>query len=115
MTRKKNPYSDEALMTEAVRLIKQNLMPYPFPYVVGYVSTLGGKEKPAILLTTSLMNKEQWHNGILENSRYAKWHIGYNGSMELISGHGVAKFRKVKVKNTHDVITKLHMWGEKSL
>lgn len=111
---KKNLYSDKALMAEALASIITNLKPYPFPYITGYVSSLGGESRPSILLTTALQAKEQWPHGILENSKYAKWHIGHDGVMELISGHKVAKFRKATVKNTHDVITKLYAWAEKS-
>lgn len=55
---------------------------------------LGGD---AITLTISLDAQKSWPNGILENSRYAKFHIAYDGIMELISGHGMAKFRKTNI------------------
>jgi hypothetical protein len=66
-------------------------------YVNGYVSFLGGPQRGSLLLTISLDAKESWPNGILENSRYAKFHINWDGAMELISGHGMAKFRKTNI------------------
>lgn len=59
----------------------------------------------------SLQLKHEWKNGILENSPHAKFHIMYNGNMEMISGYGMAKFRKTKVKSVDNVMKKLIAWG----
>lgn len=113
--RKRNPYiEDEQSMKEALLLVKQNISPYPIPFLTGHISTLGGSHRPSMMLTASLDPKDIWKNGILENSRYGKFHIDYNGNIELISGYGVAKFRKTKIRGTHDLIVKLHVWAEKS-
>jgi hypothetical protein len=115
MKRKKNPYiEDEQMMKDALLLVKQNLSPSPIPFLTGHVSTLGGNHRPSMMLTASLDPKDTWINGILENSRYGKFHIDYNGTMEMHSGYGVAKFRKCKIKGTQDLISKLHTWAEKS-
>jgi len=113
--RKRNPYSDEALIHETLALIKNHMSPYPFKYVSGYVSTLGGKHRPTIMLTVSLQSKDQWKNGILENSAYAHISIDHNGVMEMFSGCIVPKLRKSQIKSTEEVLTKLHKWGEKAL
>lgn len=69
------------------------------PYVRATVSTLGGRDRPTIMLTVSADPKEKWTNGILENSRYGKFSLSMDGTIELFSGHGLGKFRKHKVKN----------------
>ena len=112
--RKKNPYSDKALMEEALIEIIRNLKPYPFPYIAGYVSTLGGVGRPSLMLSVSLQPKEQWKYGIKENSPYAHISVGHDGIMEMFSGCITPKLRKTKIKDTHEVITKLHIWGEKA-
>lgn len=111
--RRKNPHSDKALMEDSLIEIIRNLKPYPFPYLSGYVSTLGGVGRPSIMLALSMQPKEQWKYGIKENSPYAHISIGHDGVMEMFSGMIKPKLRKTKVASTHDIITKLHVWGEK--
>ena len=100
---------------QAMDEIMRNLSPYPFPFMRGYISTLGGVQRLSMMLTVSLDEKATWKNHILENSRYAKLRINHEGVLEIISSYGMAKLRKTKVKNIHDSITKLHIWGEKSM
>ena len=95
--------------------IISNLHPYPFPFMRGHISTLGGVQRLSMQITVSLDEKSTWKNHILENSRYAKLSIDHTGSMYMISGYGMAKLRKSTVKSIHDSVTKLHMWGERSL
>jgi len=76
------------------------------PYVKAYVSTLGGKERPAVMLTVSLDPKESWTNGILENSRYGKFDIDHTGRVEQISGS--LKFRSTKVKSVEHLVSLLN-------
>lgn len=56
------------------------------PYVQAYASTLGGDQNVAIMLTVGADPKETWTNGILENSRYGKFTISNNGTVEQHSG-----------------------------
>ena len=49
-------------------------------------------------------------NKILENSRYAKFHIHYDGVIEQISGYGVPRFRKTRTKNEEQIIEALIRW-----
>lgn len=77
-----------------------------FPYKWGYFSELGGKENIAFLLTISLTSKNEWINGILENSKYIKLYISKEGSTEYISGN--LKFRKTKCDNIDKLLLKLN-------
>jgi hypothetical protein len=56
-------------------LEKVNGMVSRFPYQRTYISTLGGESKASILVTIGLEKKEDWSNGIFENSRYVRYHI----------------------------------------
>lgn len=110
---RQNPHSDAGMMNEALLQIKSNLSPYPFKYIGGSISTLGGMNRPSIMLRVSLQSKDEWKNGIFENSPYAHISISYNGTMEMFSGCIQPKLRKTQVKSTHEVISKLHVWGER--
>ena len=105
----------KASAVEAMQNIVSNLTPYPFKFMRGQVSTLGGPERPTIMLVVSLQDKQEWKYGILENSPYAKISIDHKGVMEMFSGCLIPKLRKTKVKSTHDAIVKLHIWAEKTL
>lgn len=82
------------------------------PYVsVGGISKLGGATRQSFGVTVSLDPKEKWSNGILENSRYAKFMVWmHDSSIEMISGHGTAKFRKARFKNADDAASKFVKW-----
>lgn len=108
-------HEQEEMMQATLKHIIANLSPYPFPYMTGYVSTIEGMQRMSMMLTVSLDEKSTWKNHILENSRYAKITIDSKGTMSMISGYGMQKLRKSRIKSTHEVITKLHMWGERSL
>ncbi len=69
------------------------------------ISTLGGRENTAIILTISLDKKEDWANGILENSRYYKIDIDINGTVEnFTASYKVKKIRKRKVESLNEAI-----------
>ena len=116
-TSAKNPEGTSAIdaMKDAMQNVIENLTPYPFKFMRGQVSTLGGKERPTIMFVVSLQDKQEWPNSILENSPYARISIDYKGVMEMFSGCLIPKLRKTHVKNAHDAIVKLHIWGEKTL
>jgi len=69
-------------------------------YKTGQISTLGGKERPSLILRISKDKKEDWENGIYHNSRYYIIHIDYEGRLECFS-HGLDtnKIRKKTVKD----------------
>jgi len=84
------------------------------PFVRVYVSTLGGADRPTIMLTVSLDPKDRWNNDILENSRYFKMAYYPNGTMEAFtqSYKMMSKFRKTKAKSVDDAIAKINKYIE---
>lgn len=80
------------------------------------IMTLGGESRASLIITVSLDARETWNNGILENSRYAKFYLGTtDNKLEMISGHGGAKFRKCSVKTPEELAIKIDSWVCKSL
>jgi len=112
--KRENPYNDVEQMRGALVEIKESISPVPFPYVNGQISTLGGMQRPTILLRVSLQPKEEWTNGIFENSVYAHVSISNDGTMEMFSGCMKPKLRKSHVISVHDAINKLSVWGERA-
>lgn len=88
---------------------------WSFPYVVAYVSTLGGEERSSVMVTVALEPRSSWRNGIMENSRYAKlaFHSSKDRadgvSFEHFSGRGVAKIRAWKTKDKPALYKKLQL------
>ncbi|MCK4665986.1 hypothetical protein KAU33_04510 [Candidatus Dependentiae bacterium] len=78
-----------------------------FPFVHVQSSILGGKEKVSIIVKVSKDPKEEWANGIFQNSRYATLHIMSNGTVEQFSGWQL-KMRKFKGKSIDHVIEKIN-------
>jgi hypothetical protein len=78
------------------------------PYVNTQYSRLGGTGRESIIVTVSLDDRKDWYNGILHNSRYAMFHLGYDGVMEKFSGSRTNKFRKTKFKSVEDAIDKIN-------
>ncbi len=70
-------------------------------------STLGGAENVTILVTISTTPKQLWANGILQNSKYAMFHISNNGIVEHFSGHQL-KLRKFTAKTTGQIAEKIN-------
>lgn len=91
------------------------------PYVEASISTLGGKERPSVMLRVSLDPRNTWTGGIYQNSRGAMWDIDYTGTMEqhYISLHPEprpwTKFRKAKYKTHDEAIKKINDWIAKAL
>jgi len=83
-----------------------------FPYSNVQLSTLGGEARPSLIFTISFDPKSTWHNGILENSKYLKAHLGYDGIFEMISGNRVERIRKSKVKTPLEVAAKIGRAGK---
>ena len=82
------------------------------PYVRVQYSALGGKERASLLVTVSVNGKDTWNHGILENSRYVKLHIGYEGVIEQISkSHMIpVKFRKCRAQSLTDVVQRIQRY-----
>jgi len=91
---------------DAVNKLKAGLK---FPYVNAYYSTLGGEDNVSILVIVSLDPKEEWVNGILENSRYSGFHISNDGDVENFSGsYKLSKLRKFRAKSIDQIISVLN-------
>lgn len=78
------------------------------PFVKAEFSTLGGPGRESIIVRVSRDPKEDWHNGIFQNSNYSIFHLN-QGSMERFSGRDrEPKFRKTKFKTVHEAIEKIN-------
>ena len=74
-------------------------------------STLGGKDNLSILITISKDKKENWSNNILQNTKYAMFHLSNNGKIELFSKQYIMpKFRKCTIKNIDHLIEKINAY-----
>ncbi len=84
------------------------------PYVKVYKSTLGGIERPTVMITVSMDSKETWAYGIIENSRYFKMSYQKDGTMEVFTAQYRmnSKFRKTKAKSIDDAIAKINKFIE---
>ena len=83
------------------------------PYVSTNIYTLGGPDRPSVGVTISFDPREQWANGILENSKYNKFMVHFDDhSIVDLSGYGVERFRKARFKDTNDAVAKLSKWVE---
>ena len=82
------------------------------PVVNANLSTLGGSDKASIILSISLDPKEQWQNGIYQNSHYLQFSINTNGDMDLFNRHYSIKnkFRKTRVGSVGDAISKINAY-----
>lgn len=117
----KHPILDAALeIADLAKLI-------PVPYVRTSVSQIGGPHRASTIVTVGFDPRETWTNGIFENSRYARFDVSpgpqfspYAGksttepTIELISGHGVPKFRKARFKTPADAIAKIAKWASEA-
>lgn len=77
------------------------------PYVTSRTSRFGGSV--CLAVTVSLDKRSDWANGILENSRYAKFFIEADGTIEHFSG-SLPKFRKCKVADIDGAAAKINTW-----
>lgn len=81
------------------------------PYVSATIGTLGGKDRPSIMLKVSLTPKQNWPNGIFQNSEHGLFSLDWPGrSIEYVSGDLLKnrpKFRKCKFKNPQDAVNRL--------
>ena len=85
------------------------------PYMTVTSSTLSNNQSQFVRVSCD--DKQEWINGILENSRHGLFHIyDEKGKMkvELISkGLNTLKFRKATVKSEADALLKIKTWTEK--
>ncbi len=109
-----DPYNPHTAYSEADRAKLQSELQTAFPFVNVNRSTLGGENKASLLVTVSMDKREKWPNNILENSRYAKFHLS-DRKLECISGgrvsQGWAKLRKSVVRDADHAATKIIAWA----
>jgi len=76
------------------------------------ISTLGGKERASLLITISLDPREEWANGIIENSRLTRFHLSHDGILDQFHrfSRPVKPFRKTRVKSIDDAIVKINTY-----
>jgi hypothetical protein len=96
---------DAATASKAAETIKTGVKA---PIVNVHVSTLGGPDRPSILIAVGLDPKEKWANGIFENSQYIRFHLYANGVLESFVNTTTHKFRKTRVKSVEDVVAKIN-------
>jgi hypothetical protein len=90
-----------------VQLVNNSLIA---PYVNTTYSTLGGVTNISMMITISLDSKENWSNGILQNSRYAKFHLSNNGRLEMFAGNTPKKMRRSIVSSMEEAIKKINKY-----
>lgn len=78
------------------------------PYKNGYVSRLGGKDDSSLLITIGDETKEQWTNGIFENSPYRRFHIDNDGTVYNFVSSELSHIRKFTAKTVDDLIGRLN-------
>lgn len=81
------------------------------PYVNTKISTLGGKHRPSIMVSISLDPRENWNSKIFENSRYMRFHIAHDGTIDQHArAREVKNFRKARFKTPDEVIQKINRY-----
>ena len=73
-------------------------------------STIGGDDRVSVIVVVSLDPKNEWKNGILENSRYFKMIIDNDGKMKVISGYGIGKFRQSLARDVHMAVQRINQY-----
>ena len=79
-----------------------------YPFISTKISTLGGNENVTIMLAFSTEPKENWINGIFENSKYKRFSIENDGTVENFIASDLPKTRKFTAKTVDDLITRLN-------
>lgn len=75
-------------------------------------STLGGAHNASIMILVCLEPRTTWSNGILQNSKYARFALhSRENRVELFSGGlRTLKFRKAQIKTVEDAAAKIQKW-----
>jgi len=90
---------------ELVDRLKEELY---YSFISATISKLGGEENPCIMLAVSTTTKENWANGIFENSDYRRFSIDNDGTVENFTTSGLSKVRKFTAKSVDNLIEKLN-------
>ena len=79
------------------------------PVVKAFVRSLGGD--PSVTGVLGFEPKESWTNGILENSKHAKFMFHFSDmTLQIVSSYKTEKMRKTKFKDPQDGLAKLDKW-----
>lgn len=102
-------------LNSAEELAKKLKTEINVPYINAKVSTLGGLNRPSVMVAISIEPKENWKNGIFENSKYLRFHITYDGIIELFTKQYTIpeKFRKSRFKSIDEAFNKINTYVEK--
>ena len=98
---------------EDLEKIKNSLEKLNAAEVSAKISSLGGKDRSSVMLVFSLDKKKDWKNGYIENSRYARIKISYDGVIEMFSGSIKPYMRKTKFKNIDEPLKKINNYIKK--
>lgn len=95
----------------------QDLLTRKLPYVNASVSTLGGPQRPSVLIRFSADPPSSWKRNILQNSRWGLLHVTFgNSQYEIHSGkygNGLPLLRAAKVTTQDAVLKKIQAWLDK--
>lgn len=84
------------------------------PFVQVQFNDLGGAHNAGILILLCFDEPGTWKNGILENSRYARFSVhSRENKLGMFVRSGCEKFRKTSVKNIAEIAEKLTVWANK--
>lgn len=98
-------------LEEAPRITEQ-LQTLPVPWIKTIIDTLGGKERPRIILKLSFDPKEEWSHGIFQNSKHTLISIRNNGVVANFSG-SAPRLRKFTAKSINNLMQKLNQYIKK--
>ena len=85
----------------------------PYTFVEG--SVLGGLSRASMIIKVSLDPRSKWKNGIFHNSRYAMFHLGRDGALELFSKrYDLPKMRKSKATGIPDAARRINAYLAKA-
>jgi hypothetical protein len=95
-------------------VIRKALEPIPSIKVlsVQYSSNL----TPTITVNVSFTPRENWSNGIYQNSAHRTFLLFSDGELKSVTGYNLGKFRACHVKSAEEAAAKLVKWAnEKAL
>ncbi len=79
------------------------------PVVKASVSKLG--DQPSVSGVLGFEPRDSWANGILENSKHAKFIFHFSDmTLQIVTSHKTEKMRKTKFKDPQDGLAKLDKW-----
>ena len=90
----------------------QSQLGHVFPYLQVTKDSLGGKDRPSLIIRASLDAKEHWHNGIFHNSRFLIFLLHHDGNTSVTLGQRDPKFQQRKAKTPEEAIARISKWAQ---